>query len=81
MRAAGEGNRLKIMCMLFKKEKMCVSDTAKELGMSVATASHHFQELARVGLVDFERNGKTICYFVSKAPLVKDLKNFICKHK
>ena len=81
LRVAGEGSRIKMLCALFSRKKVCVSDMAKELDMSVAITSHHFKELTKAGLVDCERSGKEVCYFVAKTPLVSDLKRFICRHK
>lgn len=81
MRTAGDENRLKILCLIFSKKKICVSDIAKELHMSIATISHHLQSLSQEGLLLPEREGKRICYQLPKDPLVKDLKKFICKYK
>ncbi len=81
LRVAGEGSRIKILCKLFDKKKICVSSMAKELNISVAITSHHFKELAKAKLVSSERNGKETCYFISKNPLASDLKRFICKYK
>lgn len=81
LKVAGEESRIKIICTLIEQEKICVSDMAKKLNMSIAISSHHFKELHRAGLVKSKREGKTICYYLNNSPLVADLKRFICKYK
>ena len=81
MRTAGDESRLKILCVIFNDKKICVSDIAEELNMSVAIVSHHLQVMAKEDLVVARREGKRICYELPKGPFVKDLKKFICKYK
>ncbi|MCM2339322.1 MAG: metalloregulator ArsR/SmtB family transcription factor [Burkholderiales bacterium] len=81
MRTAGDENRLKILCLIFNHKKVCVSDIAGSLKMSVALASHHLQAMSKEGLVLSTREGKRICYKLPGKPFVKDLKKFICKYK
>ena len=81
MRIAGDESRLKILCIIFGKKKVCVSDMADELSMSVAIVSHHLQVMSRQGLVVPIREGKKICYELPKDQFVKDLKKFVCKYK
>ncbi len=81
MRTAGDESRLKILCVIFSKKKICVSDIAEGLGMSVATASHHLQVMSKEKLVVPVREGKRICYELPKSVFVQDLKKFVCKYK
>ena len=81
MRTAGDESRLKILCVIYSKNKVCVSDMAKDLNMSVAIVSHHLQVMSHEKLVVPTREGKKICYELPKDPFVKDLKKFICKYK
>jgi len=81
MRTAGDESRLKILCVIFGKKKVCVSDIAKELNMSVAIVSHHLQVMSKEDLLIPVREGKRICYELPHGPFVKDLKKFICKYK
>jgi DNA-binding transcriptional ArsR family regulator len=81
MRTAGDESRLKILCIIFNNKKVCVSDIAKELNMSVAIVSHHLQVMSKEELVFPVREGKKICYELPKSPFVNDLKKFICKYK
>ncbi|MEI7765617.1 MAG: metalloregulator ArsR/SmtB family transcription factor [bacterium] len=81
MRTAGDESRLKILCTIFGQKKICVSDIATELDMSIAIVSHHLQVMSHEGLVVSIREGKKICYELPKDPFIKDLKKFICKYK
>ena len=53
---------------------------AAALRLSVATASHHLQVMAKDGLVVPVRDGKRICYKLPKTALMNGLKKFICAH-
>jgi len=81
MRTAGDENRLRILCLIFNEDKVCVSDIAKNLKLSIATVSHHLQVMSGQGLVDSVREGKRICYQLPRKTFIKDLKKFICKYK
>lgn len=81
MRTAGDESRLKILCVIFNENKVCVSDIANNLKMSVAIVSHHLQVMSKEGLVTSVREGKKVCYHLPKEPFIKDLKQFICKYK
>ncbi len=81
LQVAGDSNRLKILCYIFKVKRACVSDIAKKLKLSIATVSHHLQILAIENLLISDREGKKICYSLSKVDFMRDLKNLICKYK
>ena len=81
MRTAGDENRLKILCIIFNKRKVCVSDIANELKLSVAIVSHHLQVMSKEKLIIPVRDGKRIRYELPKEEFVSDLKKFICKYK
>ncbi|MFA5870904.1 MAG: metalloregulator ArsR/SmtB family transcription factor [Candidatus Paceibacterota bacterium] len=81
MRTAGDESRLKILCVIFNKNKVCVSDIASHLKLSVAIVSHHLRVMSKEGLVTSVREGKKICYRLPNEPFIKDLKKFICKYK
>lgn len=80
-KAAGDVNRMKILCAIFDKRGLCVSDIAVKIGSSVATTSHHLKLMERGGLLAPVRSGKKICYALSKKTLVNDIKKIICKYK
>lgn len=81
LQTVGDPTRLKILCHLFKAKKACVSDIGLELGMNVAIVSHHLQVLSKEGLLEFDREGKKICYHLSGEDFMKDLKRFVCKYE
>lgn len=78
---AGDPNRLKILCLIFRENKPCVSEIALKLSLSVAVTSHHLQALAQESLVEARRDGKRVCYALAESPFVADLKKLICKYK
>jgi len=81
LQTAGDPSRLRILCHIFNVRKACVSDIAEELSISMAGVSHHLQALAGEGLLESKREGKRICYELSDADFVADLKKFICKYR
>ena len=81
MRTAGDESRLKVLCVIFGRKKVCVSDIAEKLNMSIAIISHHLQVMSKEGLVVPVREGKRICYKLPKDQFIKDLKKFVCKYK
>lgn len=81
LQIASDKTRLRILCYIFDTKKACVSDIAKDLNMSVAIISHHLQALSKEGLLDKDREGKMICYYLAQADFMDDLKTFICKYK
>lgn len=75
---AGNPTRIRILCVLYEKGEVCVSDIAKSLKMSVASISHHLQMMKDNGLVEDKRMGNNICYKPVKSELNNKLKKFIC---
>jgi len=80
-KALGDENRLKILCVIFAKKKICVSEIAKELKISVAIVSHHLKALEKVGIVSPLRTGKNVCYLLLKNSFASDLRRLVCKYK
>jgi DNA-binding transcriptional ArsR family regulator len=80
LQVSGDKSRLKILCLLFAKKKICVSMIARESGLSIANASHHLRVMARAGLLEPKKEGKEVCYFPVKSRLALDLKRFVCRH-
>ncbi|MFA6254303.1 MAG: metalloregulator ArsR/SmtB family transcription factor [Candidatus Paceibacterota bacterium] len=81
MRTVGDENRLKILCVIFHERKICVSDIAQDLNLSVAIVSHHLKVMARDRLLVPRQEGKCTFYHLPDKPLALDLKKFICKYK
>jgi len=78
--AAGDPNRLKIMCLIIKKKYICVSDVSNTLDISIATTSYHLQALTKAKLLKPAREGKKICYSLTNTDIAKDLRKIICKY-
>lgn len=58
----GDSARYKIIELLSKNSKLCVTDLASILDMSLSCVSQHLRILEMSGLVDKEREGQRICY-------------------
>lgn len=70
--ALGDPNRFRLFRLLVARDNFCVSDLARELGLSVPAVSQQLKILELSGLVARERRGQMICYKVRKeAPIVK----------
>ncbi len=80
LKTLGEGPRLSIFCYLLSNKKVCVSEVAAGVSMSVATTSHHLKKLEEIGIVSAQKTGKEVCYIIEKKPLVADIKKLICKY-
>jgi DNA-binding transcriptional ArsR family regulator len=76
----GDRSRLKILCLIFHNKKICVTDIAEKLGLSIAIVSHHLQVLSKAGILTCVREGKKNNYCYSPNPFVADLKRLICKY-
>jgi len=61
LKAIGDANRLRMMCLLFSGEK-CVCDLEEQLGISQPLVSHHLSVLREMGLVRVRKSG-TWCYY------------------
>lgn len=60
--ALSEEKRCSIFRMLLEKERLCVSDVAQLLRISMSLASQHLKILEITGLIVREREGRTV-YF------------------
>lgn len=76
----GEENRLRILCLLFKEKKLCVSEVSKILTLSIATTSFHLKTLEKYGVLVGSREGKEVCYSVVRSAFMSDIKKCICKY-
>ncbi|MDE1925121.1 MAG: winged helix-turn-helix transcriptional regulator [Patescibacteria group bacterium] len=60
--ALGDARRCKIFRSFLKRDRLCVSDIARTLGISMSLASQHLKILEITKLVVREREGRTV-YF------------------
>lgn len=74
MQSLGDPTRYKMFKLLQQDSKLCVSEIAQNLGISVPAASQHFRIFEYVGIVSKQRNGQKICYELKRTdPLVQKL--------
>jgi ArsR family transcriptional regulator len=71
LKAIGDANRLRILCLLFEGEK-CVCDIEQKLLISQPLASHHLGVLREAGMVVARRKG-TWSYYSLKREAIEDM--------
>ncbi len=64
MKALSDPNRVKIVKLLQQKS-MCVCELQRVLGLAQPTVSKHLKVLEGAGLVDFQKDGLWVNYFVA----------------
>ena len=62
LRAIAHPIRITIIDLLFKNEKMTVTEIYEHLQIEQAAASHHLRIMKRNGVVQVERDGKSSNY-------------------
>jgi DNA-binding transcriptional ArsR family regulator len=68
-KALGDETRLQLVALLARQEAgraMCVGRLAEELGVTTSNVSQHLRVLKDLGLVQGERRGYRIHYFVNQ---------------
>lgn len=68
LRVISDTNRLKILCLLAKKEH-CVCEIFRELRLPQNLVSHHLSKLENLALVEKRKEGTFIIYNVHKKVL------------
>ncbi|MBI4942862.1 MAG: helix-turn-helix transcriptional regulator [Actinobacteria bacterium] len=63
-KALGDPVRLRLMSMIASSAKACVCDLTDAFDVSGPTISHHLKVLREAGLVDCERRGTWVYYWV-----------------
>ena len=64
---AGNKVRLKILFLLDNESKMCPCDLSDVLGMTVSAVSQHLRKLRDAGLVETNKVGQTIFYWIPES--------------
>ena len=80
LRAAGDESRLRIIRAVLGQPRICVSEVAERLGVSIAIASHHLKALAAAGLLSPVRNGKRVCFVFNDRAPVRDLMRIVRRY-
>ncbi len=60
--ALGDPRRCRIFRSFLKRPRLCVSDVARTLGISMSLASQHLKILEVTGLILREKEGRTVYY-------------------
>ena len=76
---AGNEVRMKILLLLQDEERLCVCDLSEILGMKIPAISQHLRKLKDANLVQTERAGTTIFYFLTEKakPILQVLFQFV----
>lgn len=71
----GNENRLKVIYILFHKERLCVTDLCDALKMSAPALSQHLRKMREARIVKTEKEHKTVYYSIQKKyrPIIKDI--------
>lgn len=65
LQLAGNEVRMKILILLREEKRLCVCDLGEVLNMKVPAVSQHLRKLKDAKLVQTEREGVTIYYFMN----------------
>ena len=62
----GNSVRMNIMILLNDEERLCVCDLSEILDMTIPAVSQHLKKLRNTELVDTEREGNPIYYYINR---------------
>ena len=65
LKLVSEESRLKILCML-KKREQCVCEIVGYLGLSQSLISHHLADLRKAQIIVDEKRGQRVYYSLTK---------------
>jgi ArsR family transcriptional regulator len=68
-KALGDPVRLRMVSMIAAQDEVCVCEITPEFDLSSATVSHHLKTLRTAGVVDCERRGTFVYYWIQPAAL------------
>jgi ArsR family transcriptional regulator len=69
-KALGDPVRLRMMSMIAAQPELCVCEITPAFDLSSGTISHHLKTLREAGLVDCERRGTYVYYWLEPGALV-----------
>jgi len=69
-KALGDPVRLQMVSMIAAKPELCVCEITPAFDLSSGTISHHLKTLREAGLVDCERRGTYVYYWLQPDALV-----------
>jgi len=65
LQLAGNAVRMNILVLLEDEKRLCVCDLSEILNMTIPAVSQHLKKLKNADLVDTEREGNTIYYYIN----------------
>ena len=68
-KALGDPARLRMLSIIAAKPEVCVCEITPAFDLSSGTVSHHLRTLREAGLVDCERRGTYVHYWLQPAAL------------
>ena len=68
-KALGDPVRLRMVSMIAAQPELCVCEITPAFDLSSGTISHHLKLLREAGLVDCERRGTYVYYWINPAAL------------
>jgi ArsR family transcriptional regulator len=68
-KALGDPARLRMASMIAAKPEVCVCEITPAFELSSGTISHHLKTLREAGLVDCERRGTFVYYWINPAAI------------
>ncbi len=75
LKIISEPNRIKILCIL-NNEEICVCDLAEKIELPQNLVSHHLKVMQEGGVLDKERKGNQLFYFIKSSMKDKIAKLF-----
>ncbi|MEP7160475.1 MAG: metalloregulator ArsR/SmtB family transcription factor [Dermatophilaceae bacterium] len=75
LKAMGDPARLRLTAMIAARDEVCVCELTPAFDLSSGTISHHLRTLREAGLIDGERRGTFVYYWIapSARPVVDHL--------
>lgn len=70
-KAFGHPARVAILEYLFKLDSCVCGDLVNEIGLAQATISQHLKELKKLGLIQGNVEGTSVCYCINKESWTK----------
>jgi DNA-binding transcriptional ArsR family regulator len=81
LRAAGNENRLLVLCLLIEHKEMTVGALLDQVNLSQSALSQHLARMREDGLVTYRREAQTLYYRIDSpdvALLIGTLKRIFC---
>lgn len=81
IKALADKNRLRIVCLLIKKQDLCVCEITDIIGLSQPTISSHLRLLENAGLIESNKDGLWVNYNINCQATLFDRKliEMVCK--